>query len=599
MTVLGIGGGFLYAARQVPVYAATSEVAVGNDPWRSLIPGEFSGGSPYSERMTFETQPLVIQSTPVAERAARNLGLPASAAGSIRGDLRVGNIEGTRAFTLHVEAGEAVQARDYANALADAYIQVSTENRVRSARESVRWLETQLADYEAKVQKSHQALIDYIEREKLTRPGASLDANRRNAPPLIDRLREMKVEAEIEADRLSERYGEKHPDLLQKRADVMRLGAKINAEESLQREAEKKNIGYDILAGRARADLDLYGVLARKLEQANISSSLVENAITVVEYASLPSAPVRPNRTEIIFLGSLAGLLFGIGGAFLRETLDLRITSSAQVKELTDVPLLGTIPDVAEHEVYGDPSRLTLFSPTATPGSEAFRILRTNVKFALVGVEKRVLVVTSSSPGEGKSMVTANLAAALANTGLKVLMVDADLRRPTLHRYAGGTARRRGLSTLIAGECDSLEDILQRGGPGMADLIPAGPTPPNPGDFLASPRLEKYLAVMREQYDVVLIDSPPGTLFADAQVLASHAGGVLVVLRAGVAEKPGVLRLFSQLAQARLKTIGCVLNGVAPGEIAYYDGEYRYGPRAGGDADEGEVAKLPRARGRW
>lgn len=588
---IGTAGGFLYGARQIPVYTATAEVAVGNDPWRSLIPGELALSSPYAERMTFETQPLVIRSTPVAERAARNLGLPVEMADSIRNSLNVANIESTRAFTLTIRQSSGEKAKAWADAIADAYIQVSTENRARTARESVRWLETQLADYESKVQKSHQALIDYIDREKLARTGTSLEQAGANAPPLIDRLRETKIQAELEAERLSARYGEKYPELQQKREEVKRLSAKIAEEEVLLRETRKKNIGYEILAGRARADLDLYSVLARKLEQASISSSLVENAITVVQYSTAPSAPSAPNRPEIVFLGSLAGLFFAIGLSFVRETFDQRITSAAQVAEVTGIPLLGSIPDVSADDIYGDKEGLSLFSASATAGSEAFRTLRANVKFALVGIEKRVLVVTSANPGEGKSMVTSNLGSALASAGLRVVIVDADLRRPTLHRYMGTRMPTRGLSTYIAGEGDDLASMLVRRGVGEADLLPAGPPPPNPGDFLAAPRLEKTLARLRESYDVVLIDSPPGTLFADAQVLAAHAGGVLLVLRSGIAERHGVKRLTSQFAQSGIKIIGCVLNGIPPSELFSYGYGYEYRRRE--EALESEASAPP------
>lgn len=576
--LLGTAAGFLHAANQPPIYAATAQVAIGNEPWRSLLPGEFVPASPYSERMTFDTQPLVIQSAPVAERAARNLQplVPDVTSDAIRGSLIVTKIEGTRVFAISAEAPAAAAAKEIANGVADAYIQITTENRAKNAKESVRWLETQLADYEAKVQKSHQALIEYVEKENLTsRSGGSIATP--GTMPLLEKLRQEKVQAELDLDRLSTRYGEKHPELLEKRLEVKRLEQMIIGEERSIRDTQKKNIGYDLLAGRAKADLELYSVLAKKLEQANISSSLAENAISVVQYAAQPAKPVRPNRPKLVFLGSLAGLLFAAGFALLRESLDQHITSAAQLQDIADLPILGSIPDVTGDDAYGQAGQLKVFSPTATAGSEAFRSLRANVKFAMVGIPRNLIVVTSCRPGEGKSMVTANLGAALAGAGQRVVVVDADLRRPALHRSLGLRGAARGLSTLIAGEDSDLEAVLLRRGEGEPDLLPAGPPPPNPGDFLESPVLKKTLERLQQLYDVVLIDSPPGDLFADALVLGTHAGAVLLVARCGSAERNGLQRLANSVRQTGTKTLGCVLNGVDRADLAYDgSGYYEY-----------------------
>lgn len=582
---LGTGAGFLHAVSQRPVYGSTALVAIGNEPWRSLLPGELVPAAPYSEKLTFDTQPVVIRSAPVAERAARNIALPGVDAGTIARSLQVEKLEGTRVFQITAEAGDAATSKKIADGIADAYIQVTTENRANNARESVRWLETQLADYESKVQRSHQAMIDYVEREGLGRSSAPGISEARG-PSLLDKLREERVQAELEVARLADRYGDKHPELAQKRRELARLSAKIESEEKALLVTQKKIINYDILAGRARADIDLYSVLARKLEQANISSSLTENAITVVQYASEPPWPMRPNRPRTVLLGSVAGLLLATGIAFMREGVDERLTSARQLGDALDLPLLGSIPDVGGDESYGRDGSLRLFSATMSVGSEAFRGLRANVKFALVGVDRRVIVVTSCRPGEGKSMVTANLGAALAGAGQSVVMVDADMRRPALHHFGSQSAvasQRRGLSSLITGEDPSYESVILRGGPGQPDLLPAGLTPPNPGDFLESPVLRSLIDRLRERYDVVLLDSPPGEMFADAQVLGGMAGGVLLVARSGMCNRRALARLAATLRQGGNKMLGVVFNGADRNEVAYgYGDRYAYYERRDG-----------------
>ncbi len=579
--VVGIAGSLLYAANQTSIYAATTEISIGDEPWRAVVGTELLS-SAYGQQLTFDTQPYILQTRPVLERAAAAVPSEKVTVEQLRRRLSVKKVPGTRVLQITVESTTPDGAQGLSRAVADAYVSLTKEKRDESAWESIRWLEQQIVDYEAKVQQSHEAMIDYVEKQNLTQFGSTpkQDESASGIEMLLDRLRQEKIGAELEVDRMNQRYGPKHPDLIHMRSEVSRLSSKIAEVEQTQRASQKKTIGYDILAGKARADMELYGVLARKLEQANISGTLASDLISIVQYAERPTRPIRPNRVRIALLGSLAGLLVGIGMCFLRETLDQRIQTVAQVTQLASHPVLGSVPDVGDALEYRENGALQIFSRTATAGSEALRGLRANVKFSLVGLEPRILLVTSSKPGEGKTMITANLGTALAGAGLKVLLVDGDLRRPALHRHFGLKSPPAGLSTVIAGNADDVDSARIRGRDGGPDLLPAGPSPPNPGDFLESARLAGLLRRMSDEYDVVLVDSPPGDLFADAQVLGRLAGGVVVVVRVKLAERTGVSRLLARLHQGGCKIVGYAINGVEPTEIAYYKEAGRYGAAA-------------------
>lgn len=221
-----------------------------------------------------------------------------------------------------------------------------------------------------------------------------------------------------------------------------------------------------------------------------------------------------------------------------------------------------------------------------SPASEAYRLLRTNLHFAGLGSRVRVLLVTSPGAAEGKSTTVANLGVTLAQAGRRVVVVDADLRRPRMHGLFGVTAAR-GLTHLLVGE-DCVEAALEgtvrpTALPGLS-VLPCGPIPPNPAELLGGARCDQVLAALRERFDLVLVDSPPVLAVTDALLLARRADGVVMVLRQGETPRAAAREAREALERAGGRVLGAVLNGVRPegGEYRYYY-HYYYG-RGGGDA---------------
>ncbi|WP_199424936.1 polysaccharide biosynthesis tyrosine autokinase [Actinotalea solisilvae] len=309
--------------------------------------------------------------------------------------------------------------------------------------------------------------------------------------------------------------------------------------------------------------------------------------ISSVRAASAPTEPASPNTKLNLALGLLVGLGMGFGIALLREILDTRVRSEADVRKVSETSVVATI--VHDDEAVKDP--LLVAANPHSQRSESFRRLRTNLQFLDVTDDLQTMVVTSSLPGEGKSTTAINLAITLADAGSKVLLVDADLRRPAVARYMDleGTA---GLTTVLIGRA-SLEDVVQPWGNGQLHVLPSGQIPPNPSELLGSRTMADLLAMVSRAYDVVIIDTPPLLPVTDAAILARLTGGAIVVVGAHSIHQNELAQSLGALETVGARVLGLVLNRVpakSAGSYAYYD----YAPLA--PAPEGRTSRRMSAR---
>lgn len=281
---------------------------------------------------------------------------------------------------------------------------------------------------------------------------------------------------------------------------------------------------------------------------------------TILAPAQTPVAPSSPQVVRNLALGLALGLLLGAVFALLRHVLDTKIRSEQDVQALTNSAVLGVVPfdpGAASHPVvmHDDP---------LGPRSEAVRRLRTNLQFVDVADQSKSIVITSSIPGEGKSITSINLAVSLADAGQKVILVDADLRRPSVAEYLG-LEGGVGLTTVLIGRAE-LDDVVQPWQQTTLDILPAGQIPPNPSELLGSKAMSRLLDELTDIYDMVILDSPPLLPVTDAALLSRSAGGTLLVV--------GVDRIHrAQLRDAidSLTTVGANLQGVVLNKIARRD----------------------------
>lgn len=288
--------------------------------------------------------------------------------------------------------------------------------------------------------------------------------------------------------------------------------------------------------------------------------------LSIVTPAVAPTTPASPNVRLNLALGLVGGVVAGLGLAGLRTVLDTRIRGAADLRRLTDVPLLGGI------SYDSDATKKPLLTQTRSqsPRAESFRQLRTNLQFAHVSHESKTVLMTSSLPGEGKSTTATNLAIALAQAGQTVALVDADLRRPMVAEYLG-LERRAGLTTALIGKAD-VNDLLQPWGDDNLYVLTSGEIPPNPSELLGSEKMKQLLVRLEHAFDAVVIDAPPLLPVTDAAVLAQQVGGVVLVVGAQKVRTTDLEKSLSALSLVNADLLGLVLNRLpskGPDSYAY------------------------------
>lgn len=307
-----------------------------------------------------------------------------------------------------------------------------------------------------------------------------------------------------------------------------------------------------------------YGTLLSNTREGAI------NTLRVIEPAPIPSTPVNANRLNTILLGAAIGLTLSAGAAYLMEYLDDTLKTPQEISQALDLPVIGFVAETPGTEIE---SAAIVAEQPRSPTAEAFRTLRTNLEFAAVDNPIRTLLITSTDPEDGKTTIATNLAISLAQGGKRVFLIDADLRRPRIHRFLN-LANDAGLSDLFRNET-KLKDIVRpypdtKG----VGVITSGSLPPNPTELLASERMKRILEEAKTLADTVIIDSPP-FLVSDSTILAARTDGILLVMRPGRTNVETARATLEQLRRADARIVGIVLNRIPRQGSQYYSG-YRY-----------------------
>ncbi len=338
-------------------------------------------------------------------------------------------------------------------------------------------------------------------------------------------------------------------------------------------EQEQNSLGRKLETTRAQ-----YKTLLSKLQEIEIAENQTLGNSRIQAHAELPDDPISPKIPQNIAIGGFLGLFLGAAVAFALDSADKRIKTAEEARQLLpSYPVLGQIPifeKAGQQRKVGNSSRsagqLVLNSASGIEG-ESFRMLQTNLQFMNADNSLRVLVVSSSESGEGKSTVIANLALAMAELGKRVLLVDADMRKPTQHKI-WRQSNYEGLSNLLSGQCDQKTAITEV--QSNVFLLTAGVVPPNPVVLIDSAQMNKFITEWSSTYDLVLIDAPPVTVAADASLLGTQASTLLFVVRPGVANRESVEYAQEILTQSNIKVLGMVLNGVEIDRKKRYDNYY-------------------------
>jgi tyrosine-protein kinase len=330
--------------------------------------------------------------------------------------------------------------------------------------------------------------------------------------------------------------------------------------------------------------------IQQKDKSKNPTASSADDLVQV-SGAVLPDVPVSPKPLLNIGAGLLAGLLAGLGLAFLLDYLDQSVRSDEDLRERIGLAPLGHIAFVAaKPERRGELVALAGNSPVA----EAYRSLRTNLLFSSIDKETKTIVITSASPGEGKSRTAANLAIVLAHAGHLTLLIDADFRRPSLHRIFG-KVRNVGLSNLIVGETDLASVLVQDEQVVNLVVLPSGPTPPNPSELLGSSQMKSLLGRFRQDFGYIVLDTPPVNAVTDASVLAAGTDAAILVIDANKATHTAVQHAKQSLDRVNARVLGAVLNKLKTAGGGYYHDQYPYSSSPNGSSEESGTGARPPA----
>ena len=401
---------------------------------------------------------------------------------------------------------------------------------------------------------------------------------------LNNQLKQVRAAIEAEKTKLQQKMRDDYLAALQ-RENL--LDSAFNKQKQEANKLNESAIEYTVLKRDAETNRQLYQDLLQRLKEAGVSAGLRSSNIRIVDIARVPTQPISPNVHRSLVLGFLLALGLGVGLALVRETFDSTVRSMEEVRAVSTLPALGTIPlQLVTDERFRN-RRLTIspdgersgmlalvtYERPKSEAAEAYRALRTSILLSSFGAPPKVILVTSAMPREGKTTISANSALVLAQRGSRVLLVDADLRRPGVEKLFGVRAHG-GLSTLISGSSNVEEVILPSSEVPNLWILPAGPIPPQPTELLGSTVMKDYISRWRNEFDHIIIDTPPCLSVTDAVLLSPEADRVILVARSGQTTRPALRRACDLLLQVNARVMGIVLNAL---NLHSVEGYYYYG----------------------
>lgn len=378
---------------------------------------------------------------------------------------------------------------------------------------------------------------------------------------------------EIQAGRYAASEQNLQQELEQIQSDIDRTQASLDAiGDPITAEQVTERDRLDTLLAQYRSS---YATVLESLEEVRLAEAQATDDVSIVEEAQPGGDPVRPRTSLNTVLVATLGGLVAVGVAFLTEYLGETVRSNEEIEALIGASTLSVIARIEGKDL---PDKLVTTTRPRSPVAEAYRVLRANIELSTVDQPIRALLVSSAGPLEGKSTTVANLAIAIAQSGKRIILVDTDLRRPTLHKLFQQTNKHGVTTALFRRDGVRASDHLVSTGLGGLLLMPSGPLPPNPAELLGSRRMAELVEELKSQADIVLFDSPPLLPVADATLLASLCDAALLVVLAANTRADALVRAKEQLTQSGTRLLGVVLNRVGTQRDGYYYYYHYYYP---------------------
>lgn len=559
---LGVLSGFLVTIFQTPIYQASTRILV-----LRASQAEKNTDTYLSDQQLVQTYIQLLTTRPVLEGASELLGFKVSAS-----QISVQQIRDVQAIQLTVQDADPQRAADIANIMVRVLIdqnEIIQTGRYTQTEQSIQAQITQVENQINQMSAEIENVSTETVQQQLKQVEAQIATMQTEVSQLQNDIRQLTPPTTTEQQNLlsekEARLNQVQPVLLlsqQIYADLLVLGKPSSTEDNGTTRLSQ-------LQTTLKLYQEIYINLLNNLEAIRLARLQNTPNVVSIEAAIVPTKPIRPNPMTNIGLSAVVGLMLAGGIAFLIEYVDDTIRTPEDIERILKLPVIGYIGDISANQ--GESVDVHVLKYPRSPISEAFRSLRTNLEFTNVDHALKKILVTSTGPGEGKTMIAVNLAAIIAQGGKRVLLLDADMRRPRVHKIFG-ISNRIGLSTLFRGNMsvrsamrtiDDMENVF---------VITSGSLPPNPAELLATAKMDNILREAGEHVDVIIVDSPP-SLVADFQVLATKLDGVLMVVQPGHTRADAAFAMLERLGRVDGSMLGVVLNKI-PRDSHFYGGYY-------------------------
>ena len=609
--ILVIASTFYYTQKLTPIYSTSCKVKIEQRKSVASILTELITWSPGD---AMASQANLIKSYQTMEKVAERLNLIDSAENDkertdprrmaiikgLQGRISTQQVGTTNIIAITAISNRPEKTAELANTVAMVYEQTHFENKKQEASNVRKFVQEQLNSYLKELRENEETVQRFRQDNPLV-----VERDIRSAPPVQSdpALKSIKgeiVNLELELSSLKSKYTDEYPDVkvLKRKLDKVKLDLTntMNQLTVQQKDLSAKEIRLIQLKRDVTIAEDIYMMFKQKHEEARILEAEKAKDVEIIELATVPSRPIKPDKNFNITIGIFSGILIGLIMAFVAESLDTSIGRVDDIEDLVQVPVLGIIPNTSlergkkgfvikirtkKRDQASVASELqerlvSLFDPSSV-AAEAYKSLRTNLD--LTGLKKvgNSIVITSSAPEEGKTQTLANLAVAFAQSGQKVLVIGSDFRKPMIYRIFG-VKRTPGLTEVLIGSApwkdavntatDMLlggleyEQILKTQGIENLHIMTCGERTPNPAELLNFPEMKDLIQELKKNFDVVLFDSPPTLPVTDSAILGTLVDGVIIVYQAGRTSRYALLRAKTQLENVNAKIWGIIINNL-------------------------------------
>lgn len=490
--------------------------------------------------------------------------------------LSIEPVRNTQLVKINFESFDPRLAARVTNTMAQAYIDSQMEARIAMTEQAAVWLTQRMGFLKTTLEQSEQKLQAYREKNDIVETGGTeaqggglLSLNAKQLQDIAERV----ISAQFTLSTISQRYGSKHPSYQQAELDLAEAQQALQAARQTAMVVTRKQFGLQELVREAETNRNLYDTFFTRVKEANETRQLETPNARVVDTAIPPNHPVKPLKGLTMALAFVLSLMLGTMLAFLLDYLDSTFKGAEDVEVRLGVPMLGLLP-VAKRKQDADIGRPLFLENDQQGFAEAVRTVRTGVVLSGLDASHQIVVVTSSVPGEGKTTTSVNLALAMGQME-KVLLIDADMRRPTIAKTLGLPGSSPGLSNLVAGTAETAQ-CIHHYVDGNIDILTAGLIPPNPLELLSSKRFRDVLEQLAAQYDRIVIDSAPTLAVSDALMLATLANAVIYVVKSDSTAFHSARNGIQRLQRVNAPLTGVVLNQVNLSKATKYGSYYGY-----------------------